>query len=131
MKNRIKTTIFCIILLTVTMMLSGCTSTDTDDYEYMDDYFKTYTVTYKIDGPPGHTVDVTMENQDGGTSQYTDEPLPFTYKLYGMREGDFVYISGQVNDNACIIAEIYLDDVRVKHSQSCGEYVIATCSGRI
>ena len=94
-------------------------------------YLKTYTVTYRVEGWEWETVDITMENQYGGTSQYTNQRLPFVYHLYGMHEGDFVYISAQVNGDACIEAQIYLDDILVKKSQSCGEYVIATCSGII
>jgi len=128
MKN--KMLILCGIIIIATIFLCGCESTDTNEYNYVPP--ATYTVTYKIDSIwTWETVDVTMTNQDGGTSQYTDRELPFTYTLYGMHDDDFVYISGQINGDGCIEAQIYLDDILVKHSQSCGKYVIATCSGRI
>jgi len=90
----------------------------------------TYSIKYSVTGTTS-SVDVTYENGDGGTSQKSDDSLPWTYSFTGY-SGDFIYISAQnQNDTGSVIATIYIDNEKYKSSTSEGAYVIATSSGSI
>jgi hypothetical protein len=87
-------------------------------------------VEYRVTGT-ALTVDLTIENSNGGTSQYSDEPLPWSYSYTG-RSDDFVYVSAQnQGDTGTVTATIYIDGDVYKTSTSSGAYVIATASGSI
>ena len=87
-------------------------------------------VKYEVTGT-ALTVDLTIENEDGGTSQFSDKPLPWTYSFTGA-SGDFVYVSAQnQGDTGSVTATIYIDGEEYKTSTSSGAYVIATASGSI
>ena len=87
-------------------------------------------VEYRVTGT-ALTVDLTIENEDGGTSQYSDQSLPWSYSYTG-RTDNFVYVSAQ-NQGATgtVTATIYIDGDVFKTSTSSGAYVIATASGSI
>jgi len=92
----------------------------------------THNITYRITGT-ATSVSVTYENENGGTSQISKVYLPWEYNLYGMKAGDFVYISAQNNgEHGTVTVEILLDGWwPVKSSTSEGAYVIATASGML
>ena len=92
----------------------------------------TYTkdVKYEVTGT-ATAVDLTIENDNGGTSQYSDQATPWTYSFTGY-PGDFIYVSAQnQGDSGTVTATIYIDGEVYKTSTSDGAYVIATASGSI
>jgi hypothetical protein len=54
---------------------------------------KTYDVSYRVSGT-APSVNITMTNQSGGTSQFSDVSLPWSHSFSG-KSGDFVYLSAQ------------------------------------
>jgi len=86
-------------------------------------------VVYSITGSAS-AVDVTLENDTNGTSQFGDVVNP-SY-TYWMRPGSFVYISAQ-NQGATgeVTCAITSQGRVVAKSTSSGAYAIATCSGRL
>ena len=116
-----KVTIFGFILL----LFIGCeTSTDSQS--------KRYSVRYEVTGT-AKTVFITIENDTGGTSQYADVSIPWTYNFRTRKEeGTFVYVSAQnQGETGSVTASIYRDEVLFKTSTSSGSYVIATASGSL
>jgi hypothetical protein len=89
-------------------------------------------VFYRIAGQGTASASVTYQNQTGGSEQRDEVSLPWTYELGRMGDGrSFAYISAQNKGRSgCITAQIVVAGAVVKQSQSCGEYVIATASGR-
>ena len=84
-------------------------------------------VVYSITGT-APSVDVTLENDSGGTEQHSDVVNPI-YSFW-MQPGDFVYISARNNGNSgTVTCTIMSNDRRVATSTSTGAYVSATCSG--
>jgi hypothetical protein len=98
-----------------------------DHYVFYQYNFK---VQYRISGTAS-SVFVTLNNESGGTSQYSKVKLPVTYD-YKKFNDKFVYVSAQ-NEGASgsVTVEIYYKDKLLKKSTSEGEYVIATASGSI
>lgn len=87
-------------------------------------------VKYEVTGT-ANTVDVTYENEDGGTSQESDVSVPWSYTFDG-EPGDFVYISAQnQGESGSVTVTIYTDGDEFKSSTSEGSYVIATASGTL
>ncbi len=96
-----------------------------------------YSAKYVVTGTAS-TVNLTIENDSGGTSQYSSKTLPWEYELSGKLEQygfDFLYVSAQNNSSSgSVTAQIYVkksyeDDYHlVKTSTSSGSYVIATAS---
>lgn len=86
-------------------------------------------VAYSITGSAS-SVDVTLQNDTNGTSQFGDVVNP-NY-TYWMRPGSFVYISaqnqGESGDVTCTISS---QGRVIAKSTSSGAYAIATCSGRL
>ncbi len=77
------------------------------------------------------TVDLTIENRDGGTSQFSDVPTPWSYSFTGEVD-DFVYVSAQNNqDNGTVTVKIIVDGDTFKSSISSGAYVIASAYGSL
>lgn len=93
-------------------------------------------VEYRVVGS-GPSVDVTLSNATGGTEQYSDQTLPYSYTFTTTEEDQFVYISAQINGTGTITSEIYRKSVNggswvlYDSSTSSGAYVIATVSGSI
>lgn len=87
-------------------------------------------VKYKVTGTAA-TVDVTIENEDGGCSQFSDVSVPWTYS-FEREEGEFVYVSAQnCGNSGSVTVTIYKDGDTFKTSTSSGAYVIATASGTL
>ena len=88
-------------------------------------------VVYEVTGSATLIFCITIENQDGGTSQYTDIVPPWTMNL-SMYRGDFVYVSAQNGtDTGTVTATIYVDGAVFKTSTSSGAYVIASAYGTL
>ena len=123
-----------ILILIMTGILSGCTNTETDNSNYKAPVvpdIKFYEVVYNVTGT-AESVSVTFENYGGGTSQWDTAYLPWDYPIYGMQNGDFVYISAQNNgEYGSVTSRIYVDGELFKTTTSYGAYVIATASGRL
>lgn len=76
-------------------------------------------------------VSITIENEGGGTSQYTDVATPWNYQFEGS-SGDFVYVSAQnQQDHGNVTATIYINGGVFQTSTSSGAYVIASAYGSI
>lgn len=87
-----------------------------------------YAVEYEVTGN-APSVDITIENEQGGTSQYADVPIPWDYE-FARTAGEFVYVSAQnQTDHGSVTVTIYVDGSNWKTSTSNGAYVIATASG--
>jgi hypothetical protein len=87
-------------------------------------------VEYRVSGT-AHLASLTYENASGGTEQKHDAVLPWTYQLGEPHRGQFLYISAQNSGSyGTIVTEIVIDGQVVKHSESEGEYSIASASGR-
>lgn len=84
-------------------------------------------VRYVIEGT-ATSVDVTLNNETGGTEQYSSVWLPRTY-YYSDFSDNFLYISAQNNgETGSVIVSIYIDGTKVKTSTSSGAYVIASAN---
>ena len=93
-------------------------------------YDYNYRVQYKISGSAS-SVDVTLNNASGGTSQYDNVSVPKTY-LYRSFNDDFLYISAQnQGETGTVTVQIFIEDDLYKSSTSSGAYVIATASGSL
>ena len=87
-------------------------------------------VEYRISGSTSR-VDLTYENGDGATEQKSDARVPWSLKFKGV-SGQFLYISAQNQlSSGSVTCEIRLNGEVVKTATSNGEYVIASCSGKI
>lgn len=105
-------------------------------YYYETDSFVTissvyvYEIEYKISGT-ATSVDVTLNNSNGGTEQYDNVSVPHTYSYKNFND-DFVYISAQnQGESGSVTVKIYHRGALFKSSTSSGAYVIATASGSI
>lgn len=89
-----------------------------------------HAVVYQVTGTAA-SVSVTYVNENGGTSQVTGAPLPWTYS-FTAHVGDFLYVSAQ-NEGATgsVTATATENGSIVQTSTSSGAYVIATASGTI
>ena len=131
------------LMLVMTLLSTpwaGCTGADDNDD---DDYEYTYIppvpdkISYFVHAT-SQTVDITIENEYGGTNQYNDvamwidgEANPWWYNFSTYLDGwTFLYVSAQIGQDCdCIVrAIIYVNGVRTDFSQSEGAYVIATAS---
>lgn len=107
------------LLLLSALLFSACSLFDT-----------TIDVEYRVTGS-AETVDITISNEGGGTSQFSDQPVPWSYEFEG-EEDDFVYVSAQNNgETGSVAVTIYTDGDRFKTSTSSGAYVIASASGSL
>lgn len=115
-----------ILIIFLYLLIISCEDTSTNNTK------KYYEVKYRVDGT-AETVFVTIESQDGGTSQFNDVSPPWNYIFDEKQpEGTFVYISAQNMTNAgSVIVEIYRDGEIFKQTVSSGSYVIATASGSL
>ena len=122
-----------LFVLVALLALAGCepvyewepTPTDSTPTDY------SRAVVYEVTGSASLIFCITIENQDGGTSQYTDIVPPWTMNL-SMYSGDFVYVSAQNGtDTGTVTATIYVDGAVFKTSTSDGSYVIASAYGTL
>jgi hypothetical protein len=87
-------------------------------------------VEYRVQGT-AQTVDITIENEGGGVSQYSDVEIPWVYSGKFSR-GAFVYVSAQNQGyTGSVVVEIYEDGDLFRRSESSGSFVIATASGSL
>jgi len=93
---------------------------------------KTHAVLYEVQGSTVQ-VFVTIENEDGGTSQFDKISPPWTYSFPDKKdEGTFVFISAQnQTDRGSVTVNIYRDGDLFKTATSTGAYVIAEASGSL
>lgn len=99
-----------------------------------------YNVKYVVSGTAS-TVDLTIENSSGGTSQYSDKTLPWEYEFtvsVSKYNSAFVYVSDQNNSSSgSVTSKIYEkksteDSYSLfKTSTSTGSYVIASSYGSL
>lgn len=116
-----------IILLFLALLLFSCEYPAIEETDFSIHY---YDVKYEVTGS-AITVSTTIENEDGGTSQFADVAVPWTYQFEG-RQGDFVYVSAQnQGDTGSVTVTIYYDGDVFKTSTSSGAYVIATAYGSL
>jgi hypothetical protein len=89
-------------------------------------------VYYHVEGSGTNSAHVTYENRTGGTEQLDSVNLPWDCPLGDVPRGTFLYISAQNNERSgCITTSLIIDGVKTKDTRSCGEFVIATSSGRL
>ena len=85
-------------------------------------------VEYKVSGSGG-IFDVTISNEDDGTSQFDDVNSGWSYSFRTDDSNHFLYVSAQnQNDSGSVTTEIHIDGKKKKSSTSTGAYVIASCS---
>jgi len=85
-------------------------------------------VEYEITGT-ATSVSVTLQNETGGTEQYSDVSVPHTYTFNSYTDW-FLYISAQnQGGSGSVTVTIYVDGEVFKTSTSSGAYVIASASG--
>lgn len=100
-----------------------------------------YNVKYVVSGNSSR-VDLTIKNEHGGTSQYSDRNVPWEYEFSvktTKSDSAFLYLSAQSNDptSKTVITEIFVkksfenDYSLFKTSTSNGTYVISTSSGSV
>ncbi len=100
-----------------------------------------YNVKYVVSGNSSR-VDLTIKNEHGGTSQYSDRNVPWEYEFSvktTKSDSAFLYLSAQSNDptSKTVITEIFVkksfenDYSLFKTSTSNGAYVISTSSGSV
>ena len=93
---------------------------------------KLFSVKYEISGSV-NKVFITIENENGGTSQFSAISVPWTYTFSSRKpKGTFVYVSAQnQGETGTVTVTIYRDGTVFKTSSSTGAYVIATASGSL
>ena len=85
-------------------------------------------VEYKVSGSGGE-FDVTIMNEDGGTSQFSNVASGWTHSFATSDSDHFLYVSAQnQNSSGSVTTKIYVDGKQKKTSTSNGAYVIASCS---
>ena len=85
-------------------------------------------VEYKVSGSGG-SFDVTISNEDDGTSQFDNVSSGWTYSFSTTDSDHFLYVSAQnQNSSGSVTTKIYVDGKQKKTSTSDGAYVIASCS---
>jgi hypothetical protein len=122
----------CLPLLLVIPFAVGCGTTPTSNFVLPTPTpVVHHQIEYRATGRDGATlVDLTIQNDKGGTSQFTGVGLPWAYGPFDVLGGEFVYVSAQNNgDHGCVRVQVYRDAVLWKDSESCGAYVIATGDG--
>ena len=89
-----------------------------------------YWVKYEVIGTKALVI--TIANEAGGTSQFTDVKLPWSYEMpHSMPKGTFVYVSAQNAGSGDITVIIYRAGSIFKKAKSSGEYAIAEASGEL
>jgi hypothetical protein len=105
--------------------------------KYMDDCLQSTGLKYIIYGrgyrssdKEKTSVSLTYQNDTSGTEQ-RDSYTPFCISQFGFQNGEFVYISAQLNDEYGLSVQcLILDNDRiVAQSKSSGKFTIASCSG--
>jgi hypothetical protein len=89
-------------------------------------------VKYEVTGSEGATeASLTYEAPNGATQQEGSVRLPWDYESAAFTNGSFLYVSAQnKSSSGCVSVSISKGGAVIKTARSCGEYVIATASGR-
>lgn len=112
-----------VVVLAVAIIIGVCASVGNE-------LTKDYQVRYEVTGSAS-TVDITYQNEDGGTSQLSDVTLPWSLAFTG-EALDFVYVSAQnQGETGTVTVTIYKDGEQFKTSTSSGAYVIASADGAL
>lgn len=83
-------------------------------------------VEYKV---TGSAFDITINNSQGNTEQLSNVAGPWSRSFTVTELPFFAYVSAQnQRRSGTIVAEIYVDGVRVERARSSGEFVIASVS---
>jgi len=107
-----------ILALCVLSWLSGCTGPSG------------HRVEYTVTGSAKH-IALTYQNSEGGTDQ-RGSGVPFSYSWSGAKDGDFLYISAQIDtspDGGDITVSIVKDGKTAFTGRATGFPNIATASG--
>lgn len=92
--------------------------------------YENYTIKYEVTGS-AKSVSLTIENSSGGTSQFSDKSLPWTY-TFTSKYDTWLYCSAQNQGNAgTVTVKLYTNNEIFKQSTSEGAYVIASASGTV
>lgn len=88
-------------------------------------------VKYKVTGT-AEFADVTYENQGGGTSQESNQPVPWAYNFTAGSRLMWVYLSAQnCGEEGTVTVTIFKNGKVYKRSSSSGAYCIATTYGTL
>jgi len=110
-------TIFAVILIGMAVSCSNPFDTSID-------------VRYEVIGT-AESVDITYENLNGGISQVTGLPLPWSITITG-NSGDYVYLSAHnTGDSGSLTVTIYDNGDVFKRATSEGAHVTASVSGTL
>ncbi len=127
--NFIKRYLFATALFLLTSTL-GCEDTLSEPFCWDETVYENYTIKYEVTGSAS-SVSLTIENSDGGTSQFSDKPLPWTY-TFTSKFDTWIYCSAQnQGDAGTVTVKLYVNNEVFKQSTSEGAYVIATASGTV
>ena len=131
LRTRIFATVAAATLAILAVLFIACDVSEMRTWGHPGSATVAHAVRYEIAGTLSMISLVTIENESGGTSQFTDVTAPWKYSFTG-HTGDFVYVSGQAGSTgATLTASIYLDEVLFKTSTSSGDYVIAASYGSL
>ena len=122
--------VLVVVLSVVTVGVIAFFMLDVELDAILDTGTKSFEATYRLTSDNRFaTADITLENAGGNTEQRSEVDLPYELSFPAV-EGQFLYISGQINRDASITCELLIDGVVQETATSEGEFVIATCSGR-
>jgi len=118
---------FLFLFILMVSILIGCREDPYNDTSSEPTYFD---VKYEVTGTTSK-VDITIENESGGTSQFSDVSVPWIYEFRRI-SGSFVYLSAQNQlSSGSVTVTIYKNGNVFKSSSSSGAYVIATAYGTL
>lgn len=104
------------------LLVSSCTTLETPDLSRSVIYTATCTT---------GTMDITIEDKDGGTAQFNGVSSPWIYS-FTSKYKTFVYVSAQNNQSiGTVTTEIKVNGKVWKNGTSSGAYVISTSSGSL
>ena len=84
---------------------------------------------YRVTGSAAR-VSTTISNCSGGTSQFSNVSVPWSFTCSSVPTGQVVYVSAQNQQSSgCVRVAIYKRGSLYRDSESCGAFVIATASG--
>ena len=108
-----------IIGIITIFIMSGCEKDINEPYCYTAYEYLEYSVEYRVTGT-AQKVSVTIENKDGGTSQFSDVSIPWSYK-FNSKYDTWVYCSAQnQGESGTVIVTIYVNNIIFKQSTSSG-----------
>jgi len=116
--------LFCAIIIFVV----GCE--DEEPFCWTETKYLDYSVKYQVTGT-ANSVSLTIENKNGGTSQFSDKSLPWSYTFTSSYD-TWVYCSAQnQGSSGSVTVKILVNNNTFTESTSQGAYVIASAHGEI